>query len=99
MLGFGHAVARLQAEAREAADEERESGLAAFWLYMALQSWLTQPGQPYQDREDLLQAILDEAMEPYMSAQMETFEIADWLKTLSRALLPDAPPDDDRGEN
>jgi len=58
-------------------------------LYDLLSDWLTQPGQPYHGRQDLITGITTCDMHRYRLAQAEAIVLLDWVKRFAKALMPD----------
>lgn len=58
-------------------------------VFAALQSWLLQPGRPFADKSDLMQAIVDGDLHAYRMAQAEAIQYMDWVKKFASAYLAD----------
>lgn len=58
-----------------------------YQLYQLLGEWLSQPGQPFSGKNDLLIGITESDMETYLVAQIESMLFLDWVKKLSSAFL------------
>ena len=58
-----------------------------YQLYQFLGEWLSQPGQPFSGKNDLLIGITESDMETYLVAQIESMLFLDWVKKLSSAFL------------
>ncbi len=56
-------------------------------LFLILQSWLTQPGRPFAQKADLMQAITEADFSTYRVAQAESIEYMDWVKKFASAYL------------
>ena len=58
-------------------------------VFGALQGWLLQPGRPFADKSDLMQAIVDGDLHAYRMAQAEAIQYMDWVKKFASAYLAD----------
>lgn len=57
------------------------------YVFLALQSWLTQKGRPLAGQSDLLQAIVESDLHGYRLAQAEAIQYMDWVKKFASAYL------------
>jgi len=58
-----------------------------FILYQLLSNWLTQEGQPYDDYQDLLEAITESDMALYRLAQIEAQALMSWVKKFAKTFM------------
>lgn len=56
-------------------------------LYTLLGDWLSQPGQPFNGKPDLLEGVTQSDLDHYMAAQVEALLFLDWVKKMSSAFL------------
>ena len=56
-------------------------------LYKLLGGWLSQPGQPFNGKPDLLEGVTQSDLDHYLAAQAEALLFLDWVKKLSSAFL------------
>lgn len=56
-------------------------------LYQLLGDWLSQPGQPFQGRADLLEGITQSGMATYRAAQVESMLFLNWVKQFANAFM------------
>lgn len=59
-------------------------------LYELLSEWLTKPGRPYSDHNDLLRGVTQEDMKTYMLAQSEAQALLDWVKKFAKAYMEES---------
>ncbi len=57
------------------------------YVFLALQSWLTQKGRPLTGQSDLMQAIVESDLHGYRLAQAEAIQYMDWVKKFASAYL------------
>lgn len=57
------------------------------YVFLALQSWLTQAGRPLASKSDLMQAIVEADLHGYRLAQAEAIQYMDWIKKFASAYL------------
>lgn len=89
MNGFGQACAFYLANNEE---EHRD-------VYDAIAQWLARPGRPYEDKTDLMQAIVDNDVATYRLAQAEALAYLDWLKKFAKAFLKNEKESDKEEAN
>ncbi len=58
-------------------------------VFLALQSWLTQPKRPFANKTDLMDAIVNADLRTYRVAQAEAMAYMDWVKKFASAYLSD----------
>ncbi len=58
-----------------------------YQIYQLLGNWLSQPGQPFAGKDDLLMGIIQSDMAAYLAAQAEAMMFLDWVKKLASAFL------------
>lgn len=56
-------------------------------LYYLLSGWLTQEGQPYAGKANLLAGITQQNMYAYRVAQAEALQLLDWVKKFAKAYV------------
>jgi CRISPR-associated protein Cmr5 len=57
-------------------------------IYQLLSDWLTQTGQPYQGKKDLIaDGIVKEDMHSYRLAQAESQAFMDWVVKIAKAYM------------
>lgn len=56
-------------------------------LYQLLGDWLSQPGQPFQGKADLLEGITQSGMATYRAAQAESMLFLNWVKQFANAFM------------
>lgn len=56
-------------------------------LYQLLGDWLSQSGQPFQGRADLLEGITQSGMATYRAAQAESMLFLNWVKQFANAFM------------
>lgn len=57
------------------------------YVFLALQSWLSQKGRPLAGQSDLMQAIVEADLHGYRLAQAEAVQYMDWIKKFASAYL------------
>lgn len=60
-------------------------------LYHILSDWLTSGDRPYQQHQDLLEALTTEGMSDYLLAQAEALALLGWLKKFANTFIPRSP--------
>ncbi len=85
MNGLGQAAAMLLAAAKNNPQDPHRL------LYNHLSSWLCNErnGAPYNNHQDLLQAITTQDEDDYLRAQAEALAYLEWLKKFANAYLRD----------
>lgn len=58
-----------------------------YQIYKLLGDWLSQPGQPFYGKPDLLEGVTQSDLDHYLAAQAEALLFLDWVKKLSSAFL------------
>jgi CRISPR-associated protein Cmr5 len=56
-------------------------------LYQLVSDWLCKPGQPYQDKQNVLEGITQCDMACYQLAQAEALVLMSWVKKFAKAFL------------
>lgn len=56
-------------------------------IYKILSGWLTQTGQPFAGKQDLMTAITQADLHLYRIAQTEAMQYMDWVKKFASAYL------------
>jgi CRISPR-associated protein Cmr5 len=79
MNGLGQALAFCKLKAKD-----RGSYLQ---LYLLVSDWLCQPGQPYQDKDNVLEGITQCDQAHYQLAQAEALVLMSWIKKFAKAFL------------
>ena len=79
MNGLGQAMAFCQLKAKD-----RGSYLQ---LYLLVSDWLCQSGQPYQDKNNVLEGITQCDQARYQLAQAEALVLMSWVKKFAKAFL------------
>ena len=79
MNGLGQAMAfcKLKAKDRDSYNQ----------LYLLVSDWLCQPGQPYQDKDNVLEGITQCDQAHYQLAQAEALVLMSWIKKFAKAFL------------
>lgn len=83
MNGLGQAAAFYRAKS----NGSDTKALAYRETYGVLSDWLTAPGGPYYDRDDLLEGITQTDMACYRLAEAEALAYLDWLKKFADAFI------------
>lgn len=79
MNGLGQAMAFCKLKAGDRASYGR--------LYLLVSEWLCKPGQPYQDKSDVLKGITQCDRAQYQLAQAEALVLMSWVKKFAKAFL------------
>ena len=79
MNGLGQAMAfcKLKAGDRDSYNQ----------LYLLVSDWLCKPGQPYQDKDNVLEGITQCDQAHYQLAQAEALVLMSWVKKFAKAFL------------
>ena len=83
MNGLGQAMAFYKSKAK-AKNKDIEAYKA---LYQLVSDWLCQSGQPYQDKDNVLEGITQCDQAHYQLAQAEALVLMSWVKKFAKAFL------------
>ncbi|MDX2152592.1 MAG: type III-B CRISPR module-associated protein Cmr5 [Bryobacteraceae bacterium] len=84
--GLGQALAMEVAAAGR--DKRKEDEQAHFQLYQNLNHLLSQPGEVFEGKLDVLDALISGDQEQYVAAQTEALAWLSWHKKFCQAYLP-----------